>query len=64
MKRQVLAGMQEESKPWRKPEGGWRKSSERAQKSRFNPSTSLGMVRGNGERSRTKGRKKPGGYQK
>jgi RNA recognition motif-containing protein len=63
-----------ESKPWRKSEGGikpwkkpagdakpWSKSSRRPQKSRFNPSTSLGMVRGNGERSRTKGRRKPGG---
>jgi hypothetical protein len=50
-----------ESKPWKKPVGEakpWSKSSERPQESRFNPSTSLGMVRGNGERSRTKGRKK------
>jgi len=66
-----------ESKPWRKSEGGikpwkkpagdakpWSKSSGRPQKSRFNPSTSLGMVRGNGERSRTKGRKIPGGYKR
>ena len=66
-----------ESSPWRKSEGGikpwkkpagdakpWSKSSERPQKSRFNPSTSLGMVRGNGDRSRTKGRRKPGGYKK
>jgi len=57
----------------------WSKSNGRPQKSRFNPSTSLasrrgaciisarhrgGMVRGNGERSRTKGRKKPGGYKR
>ena len=56
-----------ESKPWKKPSGGpkpWSKSSERPQKSRFNPSTSLGMVRGNGGRSRTKGRKIPGGYKR
>jgi len=42
----------------------WSKSSERPQEARFNPSTSLGMVRGNGERSRTKGRKKQGGYKR
>jgi len=42
-----------ESKPWRKSEGGikpWSKNSRRPQKSRFNSSTSLGMVQGNGER--------------
>jgi RNA recognition motif-containing protein len=51
-------------KPWKKPAGDakpWSKSSGRPQKSRFNPSTSPGMIRGNGERSRTKGRRKPGG---
>jgi RNA recognition motif-containing protein len=51
----------EESRPWKKSAGEakpWSKSSERPQESRFNPSTSLGMVRGNGGRSRTKGRKK------
>jgi len=58
----------------------WSKSSGRPQKSGFNPSTSsfdelrtrpersrrpsLGMVRGNGERSRTKVRKNPGGYKR
>ena len=50
----------EKPKPWKKPAGEakhWRKGRERPQKSKFNPSTSLGMVRGNGERSRTKGRK-------
>ena len=48
-----------EALPWKKAEGEfkpWSKSNERPQKSRFNPSTSLGMVRGNGERSRTKAR--------
>ena len=56
-----------ESKPRKKPAGeprSWSKSSERPQESRFNPSTSLGMVRGNGERSRTKGRKKQDGYRR
>jgi hypothetical protein len=58
----------------------WSKSNGRVQKSRFNPSTSSfdklrtnpergrmdspGMVRGNGGRSRTKGRKNPGGYRR
>jgi RNA recognition motif-containing protein len=54
-------------KPWKKPAGDakpWTKSSERPQKSRFNPSTSPGMVRGNGERSRTKSRVKSGGYKR
>ena len=64
-----------QARPWKKAEGDsrswkkargeskpWRKSNERPQQSRFNPSTSLGMVRGNGERSRTKGRKKSSGY--
>ena len=57
----------EDSRPWKKPAGEakpWSKSSERPQESRFNPSTSLGMVRGNGERSRTKGRKNPGGFKR
>ena len=56
-----------ESKPWKKPAGDakpWSKGSGRPQKSRLNSSTSLGMVRGNGERSRTKGRKIPGGYKR
>jgi len=57
----------------------WSKSSGRPQKSKFNPSTSLasvpsatiegasargGMVRRNGERSRTKVRRRPGGYKR
>ena len=57
----------EEPEPWKKPAGEakhWRKGRERPQKSKFSPSTSLGMVRGNGERSRTKGRKKSGGYKR
>jgi hypothetical protein len=66
-----------EFKPWRKSEGGvkpwkkpageakpWSKSNGRPQKSRFNPSASPGMVRGNGEHSRTKGRRKSGGYKR
>ncbi|MBL7081815.1 MAG: hypothetical protein ISS44_04560 [Candidatus Omnitrophica bacterium] len=56
-----------EHKPWKKPAGEakpWSKSSERPQKSRFNPSISLGMVRGNGKRSRTKSRVKSGGYKR
>ena len=56
-----------EHKPWKKPAGDakpWSKSSERPQKSKFNPSVSLGMVRGNGERSRTKGRKKPSSFKR
>jgi len=56
-----------QSRPWKKSAGEakpWSKSSERPQESRFNPSTSLGMVRGNGRRSGTKGRKKPGGFKR
>jgi hypothetical protein len=56
-----------DAKPWKKPAGDakpWSKSNGRPQKSRFNPSTSLGMVRGNSERSRTKGRKNPDGYKR
>jgi len=56
-----------DAKSWKKPAGDakpWSKSSERPQGSRFKPSTSLGMVRGNSERSRTKGRKKPAGRER
>ena len=51
------------SRPWKKAEGEakpWSKSSERPRRSGFNPSTSRGMVRGNGERGRTKSRERPG----
>jgi hypothetical protein len=53
-----------ERKPWEKPEGGttvskpWAKRGSRPQENKFNPSTSLGMVKGNGEHSRTKGRRR------
>jgi hypothetical protein len=45
-----------EARPWKKPAGDakpWTKSNRRAPKSGFNPSASLGMVRGSGERPST-----------
>ena len=50
------------ARPWKKPAAEANpgsKSRARPQKPRFNPSTSLGMVQRNGERSRTKSRREP-----
>jgi RNA recognition motif-containing protein len=53
-----------ESKPWRKSEGGiepWKKAEGESKPWRKSEG---GMVRGEGKRSRNKGRKKPGGYKR